>query len=242
MRIQFFSDIHLEFGPLSLPPTDADLIVAAGDIGVGAQGLEWLQAIDAPVIYVAGNHEFYGQERGSTVALLGRAAHGSNVRFLEKERHVVGNVRFLGCTLWTDLGGKENDRRDELVPLANDFRQIYHEGGALTPAAYVRLHQEARRWLIEELERPFAGKTVIVSHHAPTLWSWQENPNNLLRFIYCNDLRAIMHAYDIAAWFHGHTHVTLDYRCAGTRILCNPRGYHPFHLVDGFDGARFIDI
>jgi predicted phosphodiesterase len=242
MRIQFLSDIHLEFGPLSLPPTNADVIVAAGDIGVGAQGLEWLQAINAPVVYVAGNHEFYGREHGSTVAFLRRAAHGSNVRFLEKERHVIGDVRFLGCTLWTDLGGKANDRRDELFHLANDFRQIHHGEGPLTLAAYAYLHQEARSWLMEELEQPFAGKTVIVTHHAPTPWSWQENPNSLLRFIYCNDLREMMHTYDIAAWFHGHTHVSLDYRCAGTRIVCNPRGYHPFHLVRGFDGARFIEI
>ena len=59
MRINYFSDIHLEFGPAELPDTDADIIIAAGDIGIYDQGLQWLQALDKPIIYIAGNHEFY---------------------------------------------------------------------------------------------------------------------------------------------------------------------------------------
>ena len=70
MRINYFSDIHLEFGLLEAPDNDADIIVAAGDIGVNMQGLDWLKALNKPVIYVAGNHEFYTQEYESTLQLL----------------------------------------------------------------------------------------------------------------------------------------------------------------------------
>ena len=62
MKIQFFSDVHLEFGPAPLPHTDADVIIAAGDVNVGASGVAWLKSSGKPTIYVAGNHEFDGRD------------------------------------------------------------------------------------------------------------------------------------------------------------------------------------
>ncbi len=61
MRINYFSDIHLEFGGLDAPDNDADIVIAAGDIGIYKQGVDWLKSLNKPVIYVAGNHEFYRQ-------------------------------------------------------------------------------------------------------------------------------------------------------------------------------------
>lgn len=242
MRIQYFSDIHLEFGGLEIGQTDADLIVAAGDIGIGGMGLDWLKQAGKPVIYVAGNHEFYGQEYFSTINALRAGAAGSNVRFLERESLIMGEVRFLGCSLWTELGGEENDHLEDLLYLVNDFRKIRYQKDLLSFRDYVLLHRQSRRWLISELEKPFDGKTVIVTHHAPTPWSWHESPSNIKRFAYCNDLKEIFHNFEIVAWFHGHTHVVSDYRCAGARILCNPRGYHPAQLVVDFDPGRIVEV
>lgn len=242
VRIQYFSDIHLEFGPLDIDKTDADLIIAAGDIGVGVQGLEWLKTLDKPVIYVAGNHEFYGREYFSTLDALRTQAAGSKVRFLERESLILGEVRFLGCTLWTELGGEENERIDELQNIVNDFRKIRYRTETLTPGHYTLLHRESWRWLVKELEQPFDGKTVVITHHAPTPWSWHESPSNIKRHAYCNDLKELFHTYEIAAWFHGHIHVVSDYRCSGARVLCNPRGYYPEMLVADFDSGKTVDI
>lgn len=242
MRIQYFSDIHLEFGPLEITPTDADVIVAAGDIGIGRQGLDWLKLFRKPVIYVAGNHEFYGQEHFSTLTNLTSGAGGSNVQFMEKRSWEYEDVRFLGCTLWSDLGGNDNDQLQELVSIVNDFRKIRYRADLLNPESYIRLHQESRRWLFAELAKPFPGKTVVVTHHAPTPWSWRDNPSQLKRYAYCNDLREVLHSFEIAAWFHGHTHAVSDYRCSGTRILCNPRGYFPNQLVSEFDPGKVLEI
>lgn len=242
MRIQYFSDIHLEFGPLELAQSEADVIVAAGDIGIGSQGLNWLKTLSKPVVYVAGNHEFYKHEHTATVAALRMGAVGGNVRFLEQEAWLHGGVRFLGCTLWSDLGGQDNESLAQLVERINDFRKIGYGPGILTPADYVELYQESRQWLAEQLAMPFPGKTVVVTHHAPTPWSWRDSPGNIKRHAYCSDLKEIMHSHDIAAWFHGHTHAVSDYRCAGTRILCNPRGYMPDKLVAEFDPGRVVEI
>ncbi|HUL13635.1 MAG TPA: metallophosphoesterase [Methylococcaceae bacterium] len=242
MRIQYFSDIHLEFCGLKIGQTDADLIVAAGDIGIGCMGLEWLKQIKKTVVYVAGNHEFYGREYFATIDALHVGARGSNVHFLERESFISGDVRFLGCTLWTELGGDENDQLEDLLRLVNDFKKIRYRRDVLNFRDYVLMHRESRRWLTNELEQPFDGKTVVITHHAPTPWSWHESPSSVKRFAYCNDLKEIFHNFEIAAWFHGHTHLVSDYRCSGARILCNPRGYHPAHLVADFDAVKTVEI
>ncbi|MGR9109092.1 MAG: metallophosphoesterase [Gammaproteobacteria bacterium] len=234
MLINFFSDIHLEFGTVSIPDTQADVIIAAGDIGIHKQGMDWLKTAAKPVIYVAGNHEFYDQDYHATLAALRRSARGSNVQFLECDSFQLDDVRFLGCTLWTQLGGEDNEHLEQLRKSVNDFRKIKHENGFMDVETYSSLHQQSRDWLVSELSKPFDGATVVVTHHAPTFWSWDDSPKSLTRYAYCNDLKEIMHNFEIAAWFHGHTHSVSDYRCAGTRILCNPRGYHGRQKVMGF--------
>ena len=59
MRWHILSDLHLEFGPAEIPPTEADLVVLAGDVHLGRAGREWAskQFPDQPVVYVLGNHE-----------------------------------------------------------------------------------------------------------------------------------------------------------------------------------------
>src|SRR5882672_7457991 len=102
MKIQLFSDVHLETGPFQPPHTNADLIVAAGDISEGLAGVEWLRTLDKPVIYVGGNHEAYGQpDILENYQKLKQASEGTSVHFLEREALVVNGTRFLGATLWT---------------------------------------------------------------------------------------------------------------------------------------------
>ena len=242
MRINYFSDIHLEFGSLPIPRTDADIIIAAGDIGIYKQGIEWLKNSDKPVIYVAGNHEFYDQEYLNTLDILHRTSAYSQVRFLENDSYVIGRMRFLGCTLWTELGGKDNQRKDELMSTVNDFRKINYKTAPMALKTYTGLNRQSLAWLAGELSKPFDGKTVVVTHHAPTYWSWDDSPGSLTRFAYCNDLKELMHEHEISAWFHGHTHSVSDYRCAGTRILCNPRGYQGRQTVEGFEPGKVVEI
>ncbi len=185
MRIHYFSDIHLEFGDFELPEVEADVIVAAGDIGIGLKGLHWLARQKRPVVYVAGNHEFYTYDHNTLIAQLKQSAHGSLVHFLENQSCVIEGVRFLGCTLWTDLGDEEDVAA--FTDSVNDFRKIQFSGQAYLPEHYRQLHYHSRTWLEQMLNIPFAGPTVVVTHHAPTFWSWDGRPSALSRFAYCND-------------------------------------------------------
>ncbi|MGZ4968951.1 MAG: metallophosphoesterase [Methylobacter sp.] len=242
MRINYFSDIHLEFGLLKAPNNDADIIVAAGDIGVGTQGVDWLKELNKPVIYVAGNHEFYTQEYQQTLQLIRQQCADSNIRFLENDCFIFQDVRFLGCTLWADLFVDGDEKAETLGKTLNDFQRIQFAEKPFDVLQFSRLHQSSKIWLEQELARPFPGKTVVITHHAPSLWSWNGSVHNLKKLAYCNDMKPLLHEYEIAAWIHGHVHSQLDYRIAGSRILCNPRGYAGVKLVPRFDQNKVVEI
>jgi len=123
MRINYFSDVHLEFGPLDRPNTEADIIIAAGDIGVYDQGIEWLLSIDKPIIYVAGNHEFYAHEYHDTMRMLKTKCANTHIHFLDNNTFNYQGVRFIGCTLWADLFIEGDKIAEALYHSLNDFRK-----------------------------------------------------------------------------------------------------------------------
>ena len=139
MKLHVLSDLHLEREAFAAPPADADVVVLAGDVARGTRGIEWARgwADGAPVLYVAGNHEFYGHALPELVDDLRRAAEGSAVRVLERDEVVVAGVRFLGCTLWSDFdfGGTEHRAESMRVcgRVVNDYRHIAHAGRTLRP-------------------------------------------------------------------------------------------------------------
>ncbi|MCH9699471.1 MAG: metallophosphoesterase family protein [Gammaproteobacteria bacterium] len=239
MLIQYFSDLHLEFGPLIYPQTEADLIIAAGDIGIYQQGIEWLNTIDKPVLYVAGNHEFYHHEYYDTMETLQTSCENTNIQFLDKKTVVMGDIRFLGCTLWIDA---EKALSEGKKSGSNDFKKIRFKNDLLTHQAVQHLNQVDVEWLTKELAQPFDGKTVVITHHAPTFWSWGGSPMAPGRYSYCNDLRHLMYQHNIHSWVHGHTHQFRDYYCSDTRVLCNPRGYWGHHAVNDFQAKQLVEV
>src|SRR5580704_14857554 len=105
MRLHILSDLHMEFGPVDIPPVDADVVLLAGDIHLGTEGLKWArkQFPTQPVIYVLGNHEYYRHSLPELAGLLKAEAEGTNICVLENNLVEIGGITFLGCTLWTDF-------------------------------------------------------------------------------------------------------------------------------------------
>jgi predicted phosphodiesterase len=230
MKLHILSDLHIEFADFELPETDADVIVLAGDIGVGVSGLEWMkkQRPSKPFIYVPGNHEFYGHD----MALVGelRDAAPRNIHVLDNERVVVDGVRFLGAVLWTDfrLFGEADKwfSTQRARQNMNDFFAIQYEGRRFTPTDSIAVHETSRQWLTGELQQPFDGKTVVVTHHAPSARSVPPRfATDLLTPAFASNLEHLMDGQRAALWIHGHTHDPFDYEINGTRVICNPRGY-----------------
>ncbi len=246
MKLWVLSDLHLEFdGPLhkGRPQQcpDADVCIVAGDLtnGVG-NAIHWLNdhvAPVMPVVFVAGNHEHYGNSlmEGLEWARV-HAAECPDVHFLENDSIVLGGVRFLGATLWTDyaLDGQSRKERSWAMATAegmlNDHKLVAWRTlpryEAFTPLRAIELHERSRKFLRKSLQEPFDGPTVVVTHHAPHPNSvhprWRDSALNPA---FASDLSELMELYRPALWVHGHTHDSFDYLARDTRVLCNPRGY-----------------
>ncbi|WP_028228928.1 metallophosphoesterase [Paraburkholderia ferrariae] len=247
MKIRVLSDLHLENDePDTIPHADADLVVLAGDIHNHALGLRWAaQTFDpqVPVVYVPGNHEYYDGEFGALEAAMHDAASTlDNVHFLNNAvlTDEAGRWRVLGTTLWADfaLFGADDSARGDAIAAAErvmlDFRGLIQVSWPDSPAALARdftpqdslaLHAHALAWLKTELAKPFAGKTIVVTHHAPHRLSLAARyANDLASGGFVSDLDALVRP-PVALWLHGHTHTSFDYTVNGTRVVCNPRGY-----------------
>jgi hypothetical protein len=70
----------------------------------------------------------------------------------------------------------------------NDYQQILYASHALTPKQLYDVNWESRSRLARKLEKPYAGKTVVVTHHAPTLQRWPATKDTTLQATYCNRL------------------------------------------------------
>ncbi|HZR70031.1 MAG TPA: metallophosphoesterase [Burkholderiales bacterium] len=228
MRILVLSDIHLEVAPFEPAASSADVVVLAGDIANGGAGVDWAErSFRAPVLYVPGNHEYYDHEFDQANESL-RNAVGARVRLLDCNEAITDDVRFLGCTLWTDYTLVPDTARAAVVEEARaknpDYAKIRFDGRSFTPEHAMALCRKHRAWLERKLYEPFGGRTVVITHFAPhpksiapAYTGHPANPGFVL------DLSPLMGR--AALWIHGHTHTAFDYEVKGTRVVCNPRGY-----------------
>lgn len=237
IHVLAMSDLHTEFDPFDLPlPRWPDLVLLAGDIGFGAAGITFASRYfppEVPVAVICGNHEFYRSDIESVLRLCREQADVSpNVRFLENDQVVLTfkerSVRLLGCVLWTDfrLGGNPERSFDVATSRLADFRLIGEGSRALKPNDQLKRHEQSRAWLTDRLAEPFAGTTVVLTHHAPSPRS--QHPRFIgdeLTPAFVSDLDALILEHQPALWVHGHTHWSVDYRMGATRVYSNQRGY-----------------
>ena len=232
MRLHVLSDLHLEFAPISIPKTDADVVVLAGDIDVGLRGLNWINhhIPDRPVIYVLGNHEFYHEDLIQLRRAVALIAKDTNVQVLENSAVEIDGYSFLGCTLWTDfsLRGNPEHAMDNAERLMNDFRLVKNGGSKqrLRARDVAQLHCASVAWLRDELKQHDPSTTVIVTHHAPSpRCEASQYLGAPLSPAFVANLDGIIEPSGVALWIHGHTHHNVDFTLGKTRVLSNQRGY-----------------
>jgi len=98
-KLHIISDLHLEFSMFEPPSTDADIIILAGDIGKVANGIHWARRTfpNKEIVYIIGNHEYYGTQRAETLAMLHIAAQATGVHLLDDAEVVIDGVRILAA-------------------------------------------------------------------------------------------------------------------------------------------------
>ncbi len=279
MKIQILSDLHLERQPnfVAKRAPGADVLVLAGDIGSYQPGsllrdddfgLGHFSPLRTPdgwkqVLYVPGNHEYDSLDFDRTHQRLRETCERLGITWLERETLTIGNVRFVGTTLWSDFDALAQDgsadspstsllteqlrQREKAFRAANYYLRKYsslRNGERMLADAIRELGIACQGWLRNELLKPFGGTTVVVTHFAPSLRS--ADPRYGLTpgtAGFCNALDELFPYADV--WLHGHLHCPSNYVVKGVnagskwhcQVLANPLGY----ISKGEQGAFIED-
>ncbi|TAX99536.1 phosphatase [Rhizobium leguminosarum] len=254
MKIWVFSDLHLEFGvPFKTdPPKDVDVVVCAGDVltrGI-VPSMRWLAenvARKIPVVFVAGNHEFYGSSIVDSLREVEQGAGFHKLHFLENAAMEIDGVAFIGGTLWSDfrLFGRNPEVAMSYARSGmNDYKKIKLSKlpfKKFKPMDAYRKHVETKAFIAAELRERVGQTTVVVTHHAPSprsVASWfRHDP---ISACYASDLEDLICETAPTLWVHGHIHHRNDYMVGSTRIVSNAKGY-PGEGT-GFDPGFTVDV
>lgn len=230
MILHLMSDVHLEhhqdggrafLGGLCHP--EADVLALAGDI-TNYGDLSWQAPLfrraypNARILYVKGNHEFYGGQVETALRCFDRVAKANPfVTFLEPGVEVtVEGHRFIGATMWF------RDWRQVYEPGLNDFTCIRTRALGGFRAWVKHKNQE---W-VDFYEANGKPGDVVVTHHIP---SWgaldPQFAGDPLNQFYVYDMTELIERIKPKLWLHGHCHLSLDTVIGDTRFVRNPLGY-----------------
>jgi predicted phosphohydrolase len=250
MTFQYASDLHLEFPEnrewLRTHPLQAvaPVLLLAGDIlpfrmlEAFKDLISWLADGFEQVIWIPGNHEYYGSDISQRSGTVDEAIL-PNVRLVNDRAVHLGAVRILCTTLWSPIAqlNEAHIRRN-----VNDFHRIKQDGKQLHPAHVTRLHQASLAWLKEALATPHLGSTVVMTHHVPTLRHYPlQYLGSPLNQAFAVELEELITASGAEAWIYGHHHNnTSPFTMGTTRMLTNQLGYVQLGEHQGFNpGAVF---
>lgn len=243
MKIRLLSDLHTEFKP---DPSfqdyfeykGEDVLVLAGDIASGSTNAmdvikRFLKAGFPEIIFVPGNHEYYGTEIQDFDAKMRlKCQDRPNVHFLNPGWVKIGDTIFVAGTLWTNFRCNPLAEMDAASMIA-DFRLIK---GFRPELASLKYYEHVK--LYQDINREFPQhKKVFVSHFLPAVECISprfRDSGNLLNNYFANDLGEWISELKNTTWLFGHTHDSVDIHIGETRLISNPYGYYGHEVNPNF--------
>lgn len=230
MRIQYFSDLHLEFfkKPFNLffekmkfKPS-APILILAGDIGNPFHDhfpmfFDYVSPMFEKIFYIPGNHEYYNNDMEETHKKIKTIFNFySNVIFLQNSYHDYQGFRFVGTTLWTEIDKNQNN-------LINDFKMIR----GMTIDRYNDLHVLSKHFIQCMLDTT-PIPIIMITHHVPSVLFTDPFYLRYYRHVqpfFSNSKMNHLIVSPIHSWFYGHTHKPYFDSFQNVNICCNPIGY-----------------
>lgn len=257
MKINIISDLHINKAPYEQNFISSDLLIIAGDTcPLHDEEIlhSFLQTIPKSqrTLYLLGNHEFLFTPANTVIPRLREIMKSyPHIQVVDNETITIGNVRFLCSTLWSDfLGNGEIHYQTNKQLITNTFlsnntffHNKYGEKKLVTVDDVENKAIKAKQYLENELNTPFSGKTVVVTHFAPFKKSEEVKfAGSITSAFWVNSLEHLQ-KYQPHFWLHGHIHEHKDYLTPqGTRVIANPRGNKIKTFNESFNPDFIIDI
>ena len=244
LKLQIASDIHREFkhNP-PVPDIGADVLVLAGDIGyANDETIGWIRDELAgryeAILYIPGNHEFYGQDYFHASQFMASMAEEGGYEWMNNKVVEVDGQRFVGTPLWANFCHDPDSMRQAGAAI-NDFHRIWWGNKLrMTTDFMLELHEEARAFLLKET-RP---GDVVITHWPPTLKAAHPDyPMDGIARYFSADIPEVIEATKPTLWVCGHTHHNVNFMFGETRILSNQGGYPHEHGV-GYNPGLIVEV
>ena len=251
MKIQFVSDLHLEFRSHNirniLTPS-APILCMVGDICACGTDEDFNKLINflsiftvqfEHILHVAGNHEYYSSSDHRTSMndidkkLKKLNLKFTNYHFLQNQlweyKKGKKSFVFIGSTLWTFV---PPDLHASIQSKMNDYQYIYNEDKTSTNKnrkfKMQHIHKKHKS-CVEFIKRAISAikeckenkSIILLTHHKPIFDTVKIND---FTFAYENDLQELLQPPIIVA-AHGHTHQHYDKIINKVRVVSNPKGY-----------------
>ncbi len=254
MKIQYMSDLHLEFRDNMQYIKDNEFPVM-GDVLVLAGDTAYLRDTTVPnlrlwkilaknyrqVLIVPGNHEFYGN---GDVLANGDSWHRMilpNVGYYQNKVVRIDDTDFILSTLWSHIRPQD----EYFVARGmNDFRQIRYGGRRFTTDDFNAEHEKCLAFIKEAVEASDAKNIVVVTHYLPSYSV--VNPyykGDSLNSAFATELGEYIADSRINIWIFGHSHSNINAQLGETKLLCNQMGYVAYgEHCRGFDSGKYVEL
>ena len=237
MKIQYASDLHLEFGENSkwlkanpLVPS-ADILILAGDIGyLGDDNYKTHPFWDLvsenykKVIVIPGNHELYKyydinelHEGWSLSIRKNVKAYYNSVIPLDE------NTDLIVSTLWSKISPAEEFMTERCV---SDFARIRNGKFRLSAQRFNEEHDRCRSFIEKAVKESKAKNIIVATHHVPSFSLMaDEFKGSSINGAFTVELGDFIANSRINYWIYGHSHRNIERRIGNTVCISNQLGY-----------------
>ena len=252
LKIQYCSDLHLEFRHnkqflLDHPiPAEGDILILAGDIvpfSMIAEHRDFFDDVSKKfrhTYWIAGNHEFYRSDIRERSGSFQESIR-KNVTLLNNRVIELPKVRLILSTLWSKISPQNSL---EIQYSVTDFYAIKNGDRKFTPDDFNRLHEESLEFLKASFADKTGKKSVVVTHHVPTLKNYPEKfERDYLNEAFVVELHDLILESETDYWIYGHIHEnTPEFKIGKTSLLTSQLGYVAHEQHELFNARTCIEI
>lgn len=252
MKIQYCSDLHLEFPENKeflkknpLVPM-GEILILAGDIVPFAvmdkhdNFFSYLSDNFQTTYWIPGNHEYYYYDISEKSGTFTEKIK-ENVFLINNTSVVHDNVKFIFSTLWSKISPANQFQIESAI---SDFHVIKYNGNPFTSNHFNQFHDESMEFLKSELNQNNANKTIVVTHHVPTFMNYPEKyKGDIMNEAFAVELFDLIEDNSVNCWIYGHTHNNnKKFNVGNTQLLTNQLGYVKYGEHELFNHEAFINI